>query len=139
MSLKIELVLHIDPVFDEILSKSGEGCEGCSIRCASTAPDREVGIIDDQTVVVRAIERIVEGYAKLFDQIMSLLGGRIKETVPTCDFKLAGNDVFPDLYVPPIGLAEIDLGTDWLCGGVERDSPAIMIPYPLVAVVPFGL
>ena len=45
--LEVELVLHIDPVFDEIATEPRLILKREPVRCASAASHREVGVVDD--------------------------------------------------------------------------------------------
>src|SRR6185295_17069710 len=77
MRLEIELILHIDPVFDEVLTESRLGLERVPVRCASAASHCDVGVVDDEPIIVSAVEAIVNGGAELFGQIVFLFRGRI--------------------------------------------------------------
>src|SRR5882762_9131153 len=102
--LEIELVLHIDPVFDEILTESRLVLEREPIRRAPAASQCEVGVVDDKPIVVGAVEAIVDGGAELFGQIVFLFRGWIQHSIPYGKFEFPGYDVLADLHVPAPGL-----------------------------------
>src|SRR5882762_303459 len=93
--LEIELVLHIDPVFDEIATKSRLALEREPVRCASAASHCEVGVVDDQPIIVGAIEAIVDGGAELFGQIVFLFRGRIQTPYRTASSSFLGMMYLP--------------------------------------------
>src|SRR6267143_4623842 len=105
--LEIELVLHIDPVFDEVSTESRLVLEREPIRCASAASHCDVGVVDDQPIIVGAVEAIVDGGAELFGQIVFLFRGRIQYPVPNSKLELPGNDVLADLHIPASGLVDV--------------------------------
>src|SRR4029077_3144264 len=70
IGLEIELVLHIDPVFDEIATESRLSLERVPVRCASPASHGDVGVVDDEPIIVGAVEAIVDGGAELFSYIV---------------------------------------------------------------------
>ena len=55
-SLEIELILHIDSIFDEIAAKSWEAFTREPIRRAPTAPVGDIRVVDDETVIVGPVE-----------------------------------------------------------------------------------
>src|SRR6266513_182326 len=93
-----------------IATKSRLALEREPVRCASAASHCEVGVVDDQSIIVGAIEAIVDGGAELFGQIVFLFRGRIQYPVPNSKLELPGNDVLADLHIPAPGLAEIHRG-----------------------------
>src|SRR5580765_4593733 len=70
IGLEIELVLYIDPVFDEIATKSRLALESEAVRCGSAASHGDVGVVDDEPIIVGAVEAIVDGGAELFSLIV---------------------------------------------------------------------
>src|SRR6185295_17343565 len=70
MRLEIELILHIDPVFDKVLTESRLAFEREPVRCASAASHCEVGVVDDKPVIVGTVEAIVDRGAELFSYIV---------------------------------------------------------------------
>src|SRR4029077_17635529 len=141
--LEIELVLHIDPIFDEVSSESRLTLERKPVRRTPAASHCEVGVVDDEPIVVGAVETIVDGGAELFGQVMFLFCRWIQDPISDCELELPGDDVFADLDVPAPGLAEIhrgalDKGFRDRCE-VERKGSGIRVPYTLVPVVPFCL
>src|SRR6267143_6756964 len=142
--LEIELVLHIDPVLDEIATESRLVLEREPVRRTSAASHCEVGVVDDQPIIVGAVEAIVDGGAELFGQIVFLFSGRIQYSIPNCKLELPGNNVLADLHVPAPGLAEIHGGADGQRAGrnrrqVEGNGSGILVSHPLMPVVPFCL
>src|ERR1041384_453431 len=110
--LEIELVLHINPVFDEIATESRLVLEREPVRGSSAASHCEVGVVDDQPVIVSAVEAVVDGGSELLRQIILLLGRGIQDSVTNGQFELARDDIFPHLYIPAPGLAEIHRRAD---------------------------
>ena len=142
--LEIELVLHIDPVFDEIAAESRLVLEWEPVRCASAASHCEVGVVDDQPVIVGAIEAVVDGGSELLRQIILLLGRGIHDSVANGKFELARDDIFPHLHIPAPGLAEIHRRADRQrarrdCSEIERRGSAITVSHSLVPIVAFSL
>jgi len=74
MRLEIELVLYIDPVLDEIATESRLGLEWVPVRCTSAASHGDIGVVDDEPIIVGAVEAIVDGGAELISQIVFLFG-----------------------------------------------------------------
>jgi len=99
--LEIELVLHIDSVFDEIATESRLGLEWEPVRCASAASHCDVGVVDDEPIVVGAVETIVDGGAELFGQIVFLFRGGIQYPIPNGKLELPGNDDLPTWTYQP--------------------------------------
>src|ERR1044071_7024467 len=58
--LEIKLVLHIDSVFDEITTESRLVLEREPVRCTAAASHCEIGVVNDQAVVVGAVAAIVD-------------------------------------------------------------------------------
>src|SRR6185295_17566525 len=112
MCLEIELVLHIYPIFDEIAAESRQVLEREPVRCTPAASHCEVGVVDDQPVIVGAIEAVVDGGSELLRQIILLLGRGIQDPVANGKFELARDDIFPHLHIPAPGLAEIHRRAD---------------------------
>ena len=140
VSLEKELILNIDPVFDEIAAESRQAFPGKSVRRTPAAPVGDIRVVDDEAVIVRPVETVVEGGAELFDQVMSLFGGWIHESIPKGDFQFPGDDIFSDLRVPAISLPELHGGTEDDCGGrVERNGARISVSHPLVPVISLTL
>src|SRR5215813_14113903 len=50
MRLEIELVLDVDPVFDEIATEARLGLEREPVRCASAASHCDIRVIDDESI-----------------------------------------------------------------------------------------
>ena len=54
--LEVELVLHIDSILDQIVTKSWKAFKREPIGCASTASHGDIRVIDHESVVVGAVE-----------------------------------------------------------------------------------
>src|SRR5215217_5086437 len=138
--LEIKLILHIDSIFYQIAAKTWESLERKPVGRASAASRCNVGIVDDQAVIVRAVERIIDGDAEFFRQVVLLFGRGIHHAIPDGDFKFSWNDIFADLRVPTPGLTQVyrwalDNGG---CRG-EWNGFIIAASDSLVPVVGFGL
>src|SRR5574340_272876 len=141
--LEVELVLHVDPVFDEVPPEPRLAFKRKPVRCAPAASHREVGVVDDEPIVIGAVEAVVDGGAELLRQIMFLLGRGVQDPIAHGEFEFSGDDVFPDLRIPTPGLAEIHRGAldcrYWDRCEVEGNSSTVLVPYSLVPIVPFSL
>src|SRR5262245_20057663 len=142
MRLEIELVLDVDPVFDEIATEARLGLERVPVRCGPAASHCDVGVIDDESIVIGTVEAIVDGGAEFFRYIVFLFRGGIQYPISNGKLELPGNDIFADLHIPAPGVTEMHRGADcqwacWNCGEVERLGSAISAPHLLLPIVPF--
>lgn len=56
--LEIELILHIDPILDQILPESRQALEWKTVGGSSAASQCKMGIVHDQPIVVCAVEAV---------------------------------------------------------------------------------
>src|SRR5262245_36817287 len=112
IDLEIELLLHINSVFDEIATESWLSFEREPVRCTSAASHCEVSVVDDEPIIVSTVEAIVDGGAELLGQVVFLFCGRIQHPISNGKLEPPRNDVLADLDIPAPGLAEIHR---WAC------------------------
>ncbi len=67
IDLKEILILDVDPVFDEIATEPRKTFKWEPIRRAPAASIGDIRIVDDQTIIIRAVETVVDGCAEFFD------------------------------------------------------------------------
>src|SRR5215467_12318589 len=70
--LEIKLVLHVDAIFDQFLSESRLRFKRKAIRGAPSASHRDVGVVDDQSVVVRTVEAVIDGGPEFIGEVVFL-------------------------------------------------------------------
>src|ERR671921_242917 len=85
--LEVELILDIDAILHQIAAESGEGLKRRSVRRAAAASHRDVRIVDDEPVVVGAVETIIQREAEFFDEVPGLPSRWIKDPVAAGDLK----------------------------------------------------
>ena len=73
----------------------------------AAASHGDIGVVDDQTVVVRAVKAVVDRDAELFGEVILLLGGRIHHSISRRNLEFPRNEIFSHLDVPSPRLAKI--------------------------------
>src|SRR5687767_4015821 len=140
MRLEIELILHIDPVFDEIATESRLALERKPVWSSSAASQCDVGVVDDEPIVIGAVEAVAQSGTELFGDIVFLFRGRIQHPIPKGELELPRNDVFADLHIPAPGLAEIHRRSQDNCGRrSEGNGSIVCTSHPLMPIVAFRL
>ncbi len=65
--LEIELILNVDSVFDEVAAESRKTLEWKPVGRAAATPYGDIGVVDDQAIVIGSIEAIAQRDAQFFD------------------------------------------------------------------------
>src|SRR6185437_8200681 len=142
--LEIKLVLHVEPVFNEVPTEPWQILEGEPIRSPPAASHRDIRVIDNESIIVGPVEAVADRNAQFLGQVLFLSGRRIKDAVSDRNFEFARNHVLPHLHIPAPRITQRHGGTDGErtrrdCSQIERSGLAIRIPYNLVAEKSFGL
>src|SRR6185503_4190950 len=99
LGLEVELILDVDAIFDQFLAEPSLRFKWEAVGGPPAASHCDVGIIDHQSVVVRAVEAIVDRGAKLIRQVIFLLRGGIEDSIAEGEFKFPGDKVFSTLDI----------------------------------------
>src|SRR5689334_12600525 len=142
--LEIKLVLHVEPVFDEIPTEPRQILEGEPIRSPPAASHRDIRVIDNESIIVGAVEAVADRNAQFLGQVLFLSGRRIKDAVSDRNFEFARNHVLPHLHIPAPSITQRHRWTDGErtrrdCSKIERPASTIRIPHVLVSIKSFGL